>query len=84
MSTAMNGERRATEIEIERTTEALIDKAHQLEQRVVETKERLEERVVRTKEKIEHMVDPREQVRDHPWGAIGVAVALGFLVGWWS
>lgn len=68
-----NGERRRTEIEIERTTAALLDKAHQLEQRVVDTKER-----------IGHMVDPREQVRDQPWRAIGAAFALGLLIGWLS
>lgn len=75
MTAAVNGEsaRVHTHAEIERTTAALLDKAHQLEQRVVQTKER-----------IEHMVDPREQVRDHPWHAIGAAFVLGFVVGWWS
>ena len=73
MTALTNGERRQTELEIERTTAALIDKAHLLEQRVVQTKER-----------IEHMVDPREQVRDHPWGALGAVFVLGFIVGWWS
>ena len=68
-----NGERRHAELEIERTAAALLDKAHQLEQRVVDTKER-----------IGHMVDPREQVRDQPWRAIGAAFALGLLVGWLS
>lgn len=73
MTAAVNGERVRTQAEIDRTTAALIDKAHQLEQRVVETKER-----------IGHMVDPREQVREHPWGALGAAFVLGFVVGWWS
>ena len=69
----MNADRLQAEAEIERTTEALLDKAHQLEQRVHDAKDR-----------VERMVDPREQVRDRPWRAVGVAFTLGFIVGWWS
>jgi len=80
----MNSERQRAEQEIARTTDALLDKAHELEQRVVETKDRIEQRVHDTKEQIEHMVDPIEQVRDRPWRTIGAAFALGFVVGWLS
>jgi ElaB/YqjD/DUF883 family membrane-anchored ribosome-binding protein len=62
-----------TEAEIARTQAALVDKAHLLEQRVVEVKER-----------VEHMVDPRAQMDAHPWGIVGVAFAAGFVVGWLS
>jgi ElaB/YqjD/DUF883 family membrane-anchored ribosome-binding protein len=69
----MNADRARAEAEIERTTESLLDRAHQLEQRVSDAKER-----------VERFVDPREQVHAHPWGAVGAAFALGFIVGWWS
>jgi ElaB/YqjD/DUF883 family membrane-anchored ribosome-binding protein len=62
-----------TEAEIARTQAALADKAHLLEQRVVEVKER-----------VEHMVDPRAQMQEHPWQIVGVAFAAGFVVGWLS
>jgi ElaB/YqjD/DUF883 family membrane-anchored ribosome-binding protein len=80
----MINERQRAEIEIERTTDALLDKAHELEHRVTETKERIEQRVSDAKENFERMVDPIEQVRDRPWRAVGAAVVLGFVVGWWS
>src|SRR5689334_15089119 len=72
-SGAMISERQRAEEEIARTTASIARKAHQLEQRVVQTRER-----------IEHMVDPREQVRDRPWRAVSVALVIGFAVGWWS
>jgi ElaB/YqjD/DUF883 family membrane-anchored ribosome-binding protein len=80
----MMNERERTEREIERTTDALLEKAHELEHRVVDTKERIEQRVVDTKARIERMVDPIEQVRDRPWRAVGAVFVLGFVVGWWS
>jgi ElaB/YqjD/DUF883 family membrane-anchored ribosome-binding protein len=58
------------EAEIARTTAALVDKAHQLEQRVSDVKEH-----------VEHMVDPRVRVREQPWQSVGVAFAVGFVLG---
>jgi ElaB/YqjD/DUF883 family membrane-anchored ribosome-binding protein len=80
----MISEREHAQQEIQRTTGALLDKAHELEHRVVETKDRIEQRVSDAKDRVEHMIDPIEQVRDRPWRAIGAAFALGFVVGWWS
>lgn len=66
-----------TEAEIARTTAALVDKAHLLEQRV-------EQRVTEAKERVEHMVDARAQLREHPWLGVGVAFAAGFVFGWFG
>jgi ElaB/YqjD/DUF883 family membrane-anchored ribosome-binding protein len=70
-------EKQQTEAEIARTTAALVDKAHLLEQRV-------EQRVNEAKQRVEHMVSPREQLRERPWRTVGIAFGLGFVVGWLS
>ncbi|HMI90717.1 MAG TPA: hypothetical protein VK509_05105 [Polyangiales bacterium] len=80
----MISEREHAQQEIERTTDALLDKAHELEHRVADTKDRIEQRVSDAKDRVERMVDPIEQVRDRPWRAVGAAVVLGFVIGWWS
>lgn len=73
----MIDEKAHAEAEIARTTAALVDKAHQLEQRV-------EERVTHAKERVEYLVDPVAQLRERPWRTVGMAFGFGFVIGWLS
>jgi len=66
----MTGDKERTGAQIARTTAALVDKAHQLEQRVSDVTHR-----------VEQMVDPRARVRVYPWQSVGVALAVGFVLG---
>lgn len=64
----MTDERAELRASIERTQEALVDKAHRIEQRVVGAKER-----------VVHALDVRSQYREHPWPFLATALAAGLM-----
>jgi ElaB/YqjD/DUF883 family membrane-anchored ribosome-binding protein len=66
-------DRTELEARIERTRDALTDKAHQLEERVAAVRER-----------VAHAVDVPGLYREKPWRFVGAALVAGLLTGWWS
>lgn len=77
-------EREALQADIDRTRDALVDKAHQLEERVVERVVEAKERVVEAKERVSDVLDVRTQYRSQPWRFVLSALAAGVLTAWWS
>ena len=76
--------RDALQAEIERTRDALADKAHLLEERVVESVVEAKERVVEAKERVVDVLDVRSQYRSQPWRFVLTALAAGVLTACWS
>jgi ElaB/YqjD/DUF883 family membrane-anchored ribosome-binding protein len=67
-------EREQLQASIERTQEALAQKAHLLEQRVVDVKEH-----------VAHALDVRGQYHERPWPFVITAMVTGVVTGaWWS
>ena len=64
----MTDERAELQASIERTQEALAEKAQQLERRVAEAKDR-----------VVHTLDVRSQYQENPWPFLVTALVAGFL-----
>lgn len=55
--------------------------ADQIKREIEETRERISETTSEIGERIRSTFDWRQQVAEHPWAAVGMAAAAGFLLG---
>jgi hypothetical protein len=69
----MTDNRDVLQAEIERNRDALSEKVHQLENRVLETKDR-----------VVHAVDVRSRYRRQPWRFVLAALTAGVVTACWS
>lgn len=56
-------------------------RSDELQQDIVATRTALDDKLETLERKVDQMVDPRYQIGQHPWLALGGAIAAGYVLG---